>query len=208
MCLLIETIRVDDGKVHFAEYHQQRVDRSVGVGNICLEQLISELELPAVGCFKLRITYTAERIVAHEIEPYIDRQIRTLRLVTDDTIRYDRKLSDRSALEALRDMRGECDDILIVRNGLITDSSYANVALFDGNSWVTPAEPLLAGTCRARLIDQGIITPRQISAASLGNYSKLTLINAMIGFDPNRLYILCGTSIPKSNIADAITRDT
>lgn len=185
MCLLFETIRLEEGKAHFVAYHQKRIDRSVGSG-ISLAPYIDRLELPLHSCFKLRITYKREGIVGHEITPYTLPQIHTVRLITDNTICYDRKLNDRTAIDRLRNQRGNCDDILIVRNGLITDSSFANVVLFDGNRWVTPAEPLLAGTCMTRLIDMGVIVPKHIPVESLPEYSKLTLINAMIGFDPNR----------------------
>ena len=61
------------------------------------------------------------------------------------------------------DKKGDCDDILIIRNGLITDMSYANVAFFDGTQWLTPRIPLLAGTCRERLLETGPIREADIA---------------------------------------------
>lgn len=190
MCQLFETIRIEHGQAHFVEYHQMRINRSIGHGVVHLQCYITNIELPQNGCYKLRITYTYFGIVEHQLVPYVMAQISTLKLVVDDNICYDKKYEDRSAIASLHAQRNGCDDILIVRKGLITDSSFANIALFDGERWVTPSEPLLAGTCRARLIDQGIIAPANITVESLGKYSKITLINAMIGFDPNRQVVI------------------
>jgi len=76
--------------------------------------------------------------------------------------------------------RGERDDILIVRRGLLTDTSIANIALFDGKDWFTPKLPLLRGTCRTALIDSGIIKEKNIRPEELSSYSFVRLFNAMI----------------------------
>ncbi len=49
------------------------------------------------------------------------------------------------------------DDILIIRDGLLTDTSICNVALWNGTSWITPARPLFSGTMRAYLLDKGLV---------------------------------------------------
>ena len=67
------------------------------------------------------------------------------------------KLRQRGKLNELFAKKGSCDDVIIVRNGLITDSSYANLIFFDGREWITPKVPLLEGTCRARLLASGKI---------------------------------------------------
>lgn len=69
---------------------------------------------------------------------------------------------------------------LIVRRGLLTDTSIANIALFDGKDWFTPKLPLLRGTCRTALIDNGIIKEKDIRPEELSSYSFVRLFNAMI----------------------------
>jgi 4-amino-4-deoxychorismate lyase len=71
-------------------------------------------------------------------------------------------------------------DVLIVKNGLITDTSFANIAFSDGNKWYTPDTPLLKGTQRAYYLAQGILTERRISPADLRGFTKARLINAML----------------------------
>lgn len=72
-----------------------------------------------------------------------------------DTIDYRYKSTDRKELEALYALRGNQDDVLIVRNNLLTDTSIANVALEKEGVWYTPRTPLLKGTKRALLLEQG-----------------------------------------------------
>jgi len=65
----------------------------------------------------------------------------------------------------------------------VTDSFAANLLFFDGETWVTPDSPLLKGTKRQFLIDQGIIFEKKIREEDIRNYLKVGLINAMIGFE-------------------------
>jgi 4-amino-4-deoxychorismate lyase len=81
-------------------------------------------------------------------------------------------------------MKGTCDEVLIACDGYITDTSYSNVALFDGLEWVTPANPLLKGTQRAKLIASGLAKEKEVTISDLKQYKKLVLVNAMLEFDP------------------------
>ena len=73
--------------------------------------------------------------------------------------------------------------MLIVRDGLLTDTSIANVALYDGHEWLTPTHPLLRGTKRAELLARKAIREADIPADSIFSYSKIALFNAMIDFE-------------------------
>lgn len=92
------------------------------------------------------------------------------------------KYADRSALDALQTQNGACDSVLIVQNGYITDTPIANVAFLQNGLWYTPHTPLLAGTTRARLIDEGRLHVRPIRVDKLSQYEGLALLNAMLGF--------------------------
>lgn len=111
---------------------------------------------------------------------YHIKPIRSLRLVTHDTIDYSHKSTDRSELNELYQQRGDAEDILIVKNGLITDTWYANVALLKRGQWYTPASPLLKGTKRAQLIHDGKLVEADITPDKLNDYSQISIINAMI----------------------------
>lgn len=64
--------------------------------------------------------------------------------------------------------------------GLLTDTSYSNIALFDGCHWVTPRQPLLRGTMRQSLLDDGVLTEQDIKAEDWNRYRQVSLVNAMM----------------------------
>lgn len=110
------------------------------------------------------------------------RPVHSLRLICADDVDYTYKSSDREALNRLFAQRGEQDDVLIVRHGQLTDTSIANIALFDGVAWWTPRFPLLKGTRRAALLDEGIIREREIRQSDLSVFSHIRIFNALIGW--------------------------
>lgn len=108
------------------------------------------------------------------------REIRSLKLVEDNEIDYSFKSTDRAPLNRLTARKGDCDEVLIVKKGLLTDTSFTNVAVFDGERWLTPRHPLLLGTKRASLLERQVIKEADISVETLMNAQKVSLINAMI----------------------------
>ena len=127
----------------------------------------------------------------HELGlPITQEQVDELRAHVDD-IDYACKSTDRSALNRLFARRGAYDDILIVRRHLLTDTSIANIALFDGSHWHTPQHPLLKGTKRAELLDKGILTEKDIRMEELPAYSTIRLFNAMIDWGEAELPTDC-----------------
>ena len=93
--------------------------------------------------------------------------------------------SFRQVLDALLQQKGECDEVLITRNGFITDTSYSNVVLAREGKLFTPAQPLLNGTKRQQLLQRGIIQTKDIHRDSLGEYERVILINAMLDVEDN-----------------------
>lgn len=182
MCLFIETIRIEDGKVYNLDYHIERFDRTraafwKGSAPIDLRTLVSPQSL--TGVYKCRVVYGRE-IEEITYVPYQMRDVSSLRLVVADTVYYTYKSTNRENLNALYAQRKMADDVLIVKDGCLTDTSIANVALYDGKMWCTPSRPLLRGTKRAELLDKKIIVEKDIPQAHLGEYSKIMLFNAMI----------------------------
>ena len=130
------------------------------------------------GLYRCRISYS-KTIDLVEFIPHQYRKIQNLKLVEDNTIDYTFKYSNRERLNSLYELRGDCDDILIVKNECITDSYTANPIFFDGVTWWTPDTPLLAGTQRAKLISEHEISVRRITASDISKYQKVGLINAL-----------------------------
>ncbi|MBS4069253.1 MAG: aminotransferase class IV family protein [Sulfurimonas sp.] len=182
-----ETIKADDGKVFNISFHQERYERVLkyfGISDI--KKLQKFIKPPKSGLFRCRLVYEISKdshtlnVTYHE---YKKREISSLKLVYCDDISYRFKSTCRDRLGELYALRDECDDILIVKNSLITDTSIANIAFFDSIRWVTPASPLLKGTTREKLLREGKIFEENIHVDDLERFSKVALMNAMIDFD-------------------------
>ena len=180
---LLETIRIEGGKAHNLSYHQARLDKSRKAlfGATSPIDLHKHIDPPKSGLFRCRILYT-ETIESIEYLPYTPKTIDTLKIVADDTLEYRYKYADRSPLDALLDAHPDADEIIIEQNGVLTDTTIANIAFFDGSRWLTPKSPLLEGTMRAHLIDNGKVTTADIRKGDLARYTHVALMNAMLGF--------------------------
>ncbi len=181
---LLETLKIINGEPQHLEYHQARFNQTRKIlydtqTEIALEKLI---HCPfSSGTYRCRIIYT-DYIEHIEYLPYQDRQFRTFQIVTDDSMTYPFKFLNRDSLNQLVAQKGLADDILIVKNGLITDTSIANVAFWENDTWVTPAVPLLKGTTRQRWLTEKRMVAKDITVTDLKKFSKMALMNAMIGF--------------------------
>ncbi|MDQ1245306.1 MAG: 4-amino-4-deoxychorismate lyase [Campylobacterota bacterium] len=182
-----ETIRAVDGEIFNISFHQERYESVLKHFNIEETQnLETFLNPPKIGTYRCRLTYNLSSL-PHTIEVsyhvYKKREIKSLKLVCDDEIEYSLKSTCRDRLETLYAQRGECDDVLIVKNSLISDTTIANIAFFDSRRWVTPRAPLLKGTTRERLLRDGKIFEADIAINDLEKFSHVALMNAMIDFD-------------------------
>ncbi|HEX6893285.1 MAG TPA: aminotransferase class IV [Chryseolinea sp.] len=187
MSLLIESIKLLDGEYYNLSYHERRMNRALkelcgAQGNFDLEEFLTKGETPKDGLYKCRILYDKQ---SKEIEliPYQAREIRSLKIVEQDSISYEFKYTDRRAIDALFELRMNCDDILIVKGGMVTDSSFANIVFKRGNNWYTPSTALLKGTMRSKLLERNIIQEDRIHLKNIYNFEKFKLINAMLEFD-------------------------
>lgn len=187
MCRLVESIKVEDGQLIHIEWHNLRFNEArrevFGVEQaVNLQDLIVIPAGLSSGVYKCRVLYK-KQIEAIEFQSYTPRKVETLRLVDGGNIDYHLKLENRKALNELLSQKGEADDILIVKDGCITDTSYANIAFFDGSQWFTPDTYLLNGTQRQRLLAEGILTEARIPPADLVKYTAAKPINAMLDFE-------------------------
>lgn len=179
---LLETIKAIDGEIQHLSYHQSRYENSLRTLNKTIKYDLKEfITPPKEGVYRCRVIYN-ENDINVTYHPYAFNEINSLKLLTDDTIDYPLKYENRTELDRLFDLRGECDDILIVKNSLLTDTSKANIALFDGSKWYTPKNPLLQGTSRARHLDQGRILERTLHVDDLSSFSEVAVLNAMVDF--------------------------
>ncbi len=182
-----ESIRLQDGVFHLLPWHQARMERTIRAHFEMesfpqLNDFLNTFIPPQHGCFKFRISY-GKSLAAPELIPYRAKSIRSLRLVFANDLDYSFKSTNRQQLDTLLNQRGNCDDVLIIKNGQVTDTSYCNIVFFDGKRWITPSRPLLEGVQRAFLIQKGIIQKAEISAEDLFRFQSFQLINAMLPWE-------------------------
>ena len=184
MCLFIETIRIDHGKACNLSRHNQRLNdtRAHFWPESTPLQLRDHLSSPGceAGIVKARVVYGEKGIEDVSYSPYTMRHVNFFFIFKAYNLFYTYKSAGREPLNRLFALRGACDDILIVKQGLLTDTSIANIALSDGTHWYTPAHPLLKGTKRAALLEEGILQEKDIRPEDLPSFSTVRLFNAMI----------------------------
>lgn len=180
---LFESIKVYKGKVCNAKWHNERmertfknyfkIDKTINVLDYFDSKQITE-EL-----VKFRITYN-EKEVHVEYNPYQAKNIQSLQVVhLPSDANYDFKFSDRNILNKAFAQKGEADGVLLIQNGLVTDTSYSNILFLKNGNWYTPKKPLLKGTQREKLLHMGRIQTAEIRLEDLNDYESFTLINAM-----------------------------
>jgi 4-amino-4-deoxychorismate lyase len=156
-----------------------------------LEDFLLHLKRPEAGLYKCRVTYD-DRSKDVQFIPYEAKVIRSLRLVQGNGIEYEHKYTDRKGIDDLFTLRRDCDDILIVNEDRVTDSSYSNIVFKRKNNWYTPWSVLLKGTMRQNLLEWNNIIEEDIFVDDIKNFESFKLINAMLGF--------AGPEIDVSNI--------
>ena len=183
MYQLLETIKCKDGKLFNLEFHQVRFEKAqkeyYGISSKI--NLFEKIEIPEFarnGLFRCRVTYS-NQIDKIDFISHRYREIKSLKLIEDNEIDYRFKYSDRQRLSLLFEQRESCDDIMIIKNGCITDSFTANIVFSDGSKWFTPDTPLLPGTQRAKLLNEKKIFECRIILDDIKKFEKIGLINAM-----------------------------
>ena len=180
--LLLETIKVSGGKALYLDYHNYRFNRSrkdlFSISKpVDLSQYITP---PSSGLYRCRILYDRE-IQKIEYLPYRPKVIQNIAII-ESSIEYAYKYADRTKFELLLAASPRSDEILISRNGYLTDTTIANIAFLEKGKWITPDKPLLEGTTRKRLINEGFLTPKSIQKDEIHHFDGFALMNAMLGF--------------------------
>jgi len=178
--LLFETIKIKDGQVYNIDWHNQRCNRTRKelFNKINLLNLKDFIDAPPKGLFRCRIVYR-EDILSIDYIPYSPKTIQTLKIVQSN-LDYSHKYNDRTELNKL--IHPNYDEIIIEKNNLLTDTSIANIAFYDGKEWLTPKIPLLQGTVREKLLHQNLLRVKNIKSSEIIHFSHFALMNAMIGF--------------------------
>jgi 4-amino-4-deoxychorismate lyase len=180
----IESIRAENGSFKNLPLHQDRVNRTFKSYFPDSEPLLLDRVLPKIeldGIYKVRFIY--DRFSSDiEFINYHPRTIQSLSLIDTPAFNYAFKFEDRTTINNLL-KQSQTDEIIMCVDGLLTDSSYANIALYDGQHWFTPKSHLLNGVRRQQLLSIGKIKEATIKKSDIGAFQKISLINAMLDLE-------------------------
>lgn len=193
MSQFIESIKVEDQEIFLLEFHQKRVDQTFAhfgkEGSIDIAKIYKHLEHDEDGLFKLRIVYDLDKKIRTQMIPYAIPEIDDFQLVENNSYDYSFKFEDRKELEKMK-MKSKAEEIIIVKNNHITDTSYSNLLFLKGKEWFTPSTYLLNGVQRQSLLKHKKVKETEITLQKIKQFSHFQIINAMNDFDENFIYPL------------------
>lgn len=189
MSQFLESICAVNGKILNLNYHQERVNRTFkefykNSNTLNLEKVFKDFKVPNEKT-KIRVVYS-DNYHTFTFDKYKEREIKKVKVVRDDNIDYSYKSANRDKINKHLANNKDFDDIIILKNNLVTDTSYSNLLFFDGNNWVTPKTPLLKGTKRENLLNKKVIKEKNIAKEDINSYLFFMTINAMLDFDEKR----------------------
>lgn len=191
MSQFIESIKVEDQEIFLLELHQKRVNQTFShfgkEGSIDLAKIYKNLQHDEDGLFKLRISYDLDKRVRTQMIPYAIPEIQGFQLVENNSFDYSFKFEDRKELDKMK-MKSKAEEIIIVKNNHITDTSFSNLLFLKGKDWFTPNSFLLNGVQRQHLLKQKKIKEAEITLQNIKQFSHFQLINALNDFDDMFIY--------------------
>lgn len=183
-----EVIKICNGKIFNLPAHIERMNFTLqSFFGSTIPFSLNDEHIPLEfreGLVKCRIVYSLENLEI-EYSHYTFREINSLKIIHDNSIDYSFKYADRTAFERLMAQKENCDDILVVKNGFVTDTSFTNVVFESDKGLYTPSTYLLPGTKRQTLLKERVIKEKVIRIEDIEDYRKLYLINAMMGIEDN-----------------------
>ena len=191
MFRFIESIKIEDKKIFLLDYHQKRVNETFaqfGKENpIDLLKIFKNLEHDEDGLFKLRIVYDLDRKFSTQFIPYAISEIYDFQLVVNNTIDYSFKYENRGEIDLMK-QKAKAEEIIIIKNNRITDSSFSNLLFLKSKTWYTPTSFLLNGVQRQNLLKTKKIKEAEITVQNLNEFSHFQLLNSMNDFDDMFIY--------------------
>jgi len=176
-----ETIRVEYGSIQNLNLHLNRMHEtcSEAYGDFLHENIFERIQLPDTGIHRLNIWYNR---MDTEVKKtlYTPVPVNTVALVScEPDFDYRRKYTNREVLNNLLKSASGADEIIIFKNGFVTDTSKANIVFEKDGKLYTPDTYLLNGTMRQYLLKTGKMIEKAIRVEDIPDYEKMYFINAL-----------------------------
>ena len=193
---LLETLRWTPTEGWFLrEGHLKRLRDSAIYFDFPFDGPAVEARLAAIaktfaGSVRVRLLLHPDGQLTHEAFPLAveDKPLRVKLAsapINDQDVFLFHKTTQREAYAKARAAQPDCDDVLLYnQRGELTESTIANLVVAMENNLVTPPVScgLLAGTFRAALLEQGLVTERIIQREDLARCTKIFLVNSVRGW--------------------------
>ena len=191
MSQFIESIKIEDQKIFLAELHQKRVNDTFShfgkEGSIDVAKIFKNLDIDENGLYKLRIIYDLNKNFRTQLIPYAISEIDDFQLVENNNYDYSFKFEDRKEFEKMK-MKAKTEEIIVVKNNHITDTSFSNLLFLKGKDWFTPTTFLLNGVQRQHLLKTKKIKETEITLNNIKEFSHFQIINSLNDFDDMFIY--------------------
>jgi len=193
---LLETMRLEDGRVERLERHLARMAAAARDFNYEWNEPAVALAVDSLagehpdGCWRMRLLLAADGSPTIECTPHVhEERIWRVDFALEPVDPLNpfilHKTTHRVVYETARRSRREVDDVLLWnRRGEVTESTIANVvAEIDGLRYTPPLRcGLLAGTFRAELLEAGTIYEHVLTKPDVASAPRLWLINSVRGW--------------------------
>jgi para-aminobenzoate synthetase/4-amino-4-deoxychorismate lyase len=194
---LLETLRLDpDGAFRHLPEHLARLAGSARYFGFRFDRdaAVAALGASAVDAgapTRVRLTLDRDGALQVERDPSPPEAGGPIRVALDDDpvdpddVWLFHKTTRREPYERRRRRRPDVDDVLLVNSrGEVTETTIANLAVRLESGWVTPPLDcgLLAGTYRERLVRDGRLTERPVTAAELRGAREMALVSSVRGW--------------------------
>ncbi len=183
MSLLLESIKILNGKLYNMTLHEQRANRSrkmlFGIERpLYLKKVIVVPEEFKKGLVKCRVIY-GESIESVIFTMYEKRKINSAKVIYEDHVLYDHKYVIRTGLDDVYAKREDHDEIIIIKNGMVTDAYYFNLVFEKEGKYFTSDTPLLHGIQREKLILSQKVQEIPIHLDDISSYERVHFVNAL-----------------------------
>jgi para-aminobenzoate synthetase/4-amino-4-deoxychorismate lyase len=191
---LLETMRLDEGRIPRLERHLSRMAASALLFGYPWKDAAVRGAVAAAqhdhphGCWRLRLLVDRTGTPTAECSPHTHDTNRVWRVAFAHEPIDERdpflvnKTTHRVVYESARRAQPDVDDVILWnRRGEVTESTIANVVVeIDGERCTPPIEcGLLGGMFRAELLDAGTIRERAITREKFAAAPRVWLINSL-----------------------------